>query len=221
MISRCLYHAKCKEHQLDSFKHQLKNASAHFKQLVDEKRMLTLSLFEWESHIFMYYECINESIAPEQLIHDAEQYFEPYPGETANDSGARCFMPMYDIFHYNQPRDEAHWRRTKTCRPFAQIVRIKPEKVSSYIYYHYQLQEEHPGCGDKYGIIGIDRNLLFYYQEDPKTREEAWYKGSLATSNSPREQWQVLMEQHFLEWDSGEFWKRVNMICFINGGEIK
>lgn len=62
---------------------------------------------------------------------------------------------------------------------------MKPEMVSSYIFYHYQLQEERPACGNKYGLISITENLLFFYTEEPVVKEEALYDGRMKTANTP------------------------------------
>ncbi|MBT3602078.1 MAG: hypothetical protein HOE48_03170 [Candidatus Latescibacteria bacterium] len=53
-------------------------------------------------------------------------------------------------------------RKTPMDMPYGRVIRLRPEKVSSYIFYHYQLQEEHPGRGDKYGLISIHEDKIIF-----------------------------------------------------------
>jgi hypothetical protein len=81
------------------------------------------------------------------------------------------------------------------------VALIKPDMVSSYIYYHYMLQEGHTGCDNKYCMIGIDGNLIFYYEELPKTAEErlpGWERKISHLSPEWHLTWQELMEPHFI-----------------------
>lgn len=66
------------------------------------------------------------------------------------------------------------------------------------------LQEEQPAIVNKYCMIGLDENLIFYYEEQPNTAESPQYKGRLSTRNIPpdwQEVWQELMEPHFILWE--------------------
>ena len=121
------------------------------------------------------------------------------------------------IFVTTQPRDVEHWRRkTVVEMPFGNVVRLRPEKVSSYIFYHYQLQEERPGSGNKYGLIGLHEDLLFFYQERPSVEEKTPAPPSLNTSNTPPN-WPELMNQHFAPWpDPGKpEWRPATLLASI------
>lgn len=76
--------------------------------------------------------------------------------------------------------------------------------VSSYIFYHFQRQEEYPGEGDKYGAIYIIENMLIMYLEQPTEKDEVEYEGLLKTQNTPKELWGQLMSEHFIAWENGE-----------------
>lgn len=132
---------------------------------------------------------------PELLLPGADSVLSAWPGEPRR----RLFVPMADIFHYQRPADGDHWRRTRQTESYGRIARLKPDKVSSYVFYHYQYQEEKPGDGDKYGIIGLNENLLFFYAERPSTVEPAPYEGTLTTQNTPSD-WGAVMQPHFIEW---------------------
>ena len=82
-------------------------------------------------------------------------------------------------FHYQAPASEQHWkRRYKDSVPYGRIARLKPEETASYVYYHYQYQEERPGDGDKYGIIGLHENMLFSTPSFPLRLSQHPTKGS-------------------------------------------
>lgn len=156
-----------------------------------------LSLFRWGSHLFLYFESAAEHVDPLRLFLDCEAELMDWPGTDI----ARKWVPMMDIFHYQQPVSEKLWRRHETAsKPFARIARLKPEQVASYIFYHYQYQEERPGDGDKYGMIALHENLMFFYSEFPATVEPPPYEGKLSTSGTPSD-WAATMEPHFIMWD--------------------
>lgn len=137
----------------------------------------------------------DEAFEPELLLPGAGAALSAWPGEPRR----RLFVPMADIFHYQRPAEGDHWRRTGQTESYGRLARLKPDKVSSYVFYHYQYQEEKPGDGDKYGIIGLNENLLFFYAERPSTVELAPYEGTLTTRNTP-EDWGAVMQPHFIEW---------------------
>jgi hypothetical protein len=124
---------------------------------------------------------------------------------------------MMDIFHFSRPQNVEHWRRNSLVEtPFARVIRLRPEMVSSYIFYHYQLQEERPGMGDKYGLITLHEDLLFFYQERPRITEEAPSAPTLQTQNTPSN-WQELMTLHFALWnDPGDSqWRLIDYLTSI------
>jgi hypothetical protein len=88
--------------------------------------------------------------------------------------------------------------------------------VSSYIFSHYQLQEERPGQHDKYWLISLHEDLLFFYQELPPF--PAPRPGKLATTNTP-DDWQAVMFPHFEQWDDAppgaEIWRPVELILHL------
>lgn len=98
------------------------------------------------------------------------------------------------------------------------MAALKPEQVASYVYHHYQYQEERPGDGDKYGIIGLHENLLFFYSELPATVEPTPYAGKLTTNLRP-ENWGEVMEPHFRKWSEMEtgqaIWKKLALVLTI------
>jgi hypothetical protein len=78
--------------------------------------------------------------------------------------------------------------------------------VASYIYYHYQLQEERAFLGDKYEIIAIHENMLFGYQEFPKVVEQPLAPPKLKTSGTPADWSDSRMDLHFQPWEDGHLY---------------
>lgn len=140
--------------------------------------------------VFMYVETRQETVDPE-LLADGEMI--PYP------NGKKWDMAN-EIFHYSRPVSDEQWhRKIEYKKPHVMVNYLKPDKVSSYIYYHYQYQEEYPGDGDRYGIIYLHGQQIIFYLEDPVEVETEEISGSLTTMNTPKTQWSELMNMHFVD----------------------
>lgn len=209
-VVRGVYRAEVKPDVTD-----LKDCQEAVELLQDRMdTLLTASLFQWEATLFLYVESVDAAVPVESLFGDFNGRLKAWPGGSPE---ARHWVPMMDIFHYSAPQSVEHWRRKAPVEmPYGRVIRLQPEKVSSYIFYHYQLQEEHPGRGDKYGLISIHEDLLFFYQEQPRVAEETPAKPSLQTSNTPPN-WGELMSQHFAPWtDLGEpEWRPIVLLASV------
>lgn len=139
--------------------------------------------------------------------------FMPWPG---SESLARC-VTMVDIFHDGDPEQDPGWREGyRPERAVGSIARLKPEMYSSYVYYHYQAQEEKPGSFNRSYIIGSFGTLLFSYHELPAPAGKTPLRGKLQTRQTP-EHWHAVMEPHFERRDppgpGGGPWKELPL-CF-------
>lgn len=213
-MERCLYRAEGKEgaDTISIFRGQELSVLKAMKRM----EVAILSLFAWDRQMFLYYECLGEKVVPERLLGETGEQLAVWPGGR----NGRQWVPMTDIFHYQQPVSEQHWKRPSGKRePYGRVALLKPEETASYIYYHYQYQEERPGDGDKYGIIGLHENMLFFYAELPATREPAPYTGKLATSLRP-DHWGEVMEPHFIKWEGApageDIWHRLELVLELN-----
>ena len=107
---------------------------------------------------------------------------------------------MIDIFHFDTPLNEKQWKRTLPVEDRAgRLARINPELLSSYIYYHYTLQEAKRDRGNKYCVIGLHENFIFLYEEFPAEFTKSSFVGKLDTGMHV-ENWQTLMFPHFMPW---------------------
>lgn len=169
-------------------------------QLIEQGEIMTVGCFKWERNVFIYCECVNRMIEPEELLPDTAPYLEQWPGQP----NKRMWIPMIDVFHFNEPASMDHWLRKEAVeRRVGRVAHLKPEMAASYIYYHYQLQEERAFHGPKYEIIALHENLLFGYQEFPAVIEEPVLPGKLSTTGTPANWSDSRMDLHFQPWEDG------------------
>ena len=200
------------------FRAQVKSASgAKFIDLINDWKseveevlrnytVLFLRLFQFEDQLFVYLES-RLPLPDFNLPASLSEYLFDWPGNI----DARKFVSMLGIFHDAIPRPESNWRSALTPRESTgSIVYLRPEMYCSYVFYHFQLQEEGVRKFNKYYLIGAHENCLFSYQESPAEIDVTNHDRILTTTNSP-ENWGELMAAHFKPWqqncDSGESWK--------------
>ncbi|GGG06464.1 hypothetical protein GCM10010912_58840 [Paenibacillus albidus] len=196
-MQRYLYRAQCEAWNNPELHSLMRSRKMHIQEKMARGKVSTLSLFAHQHDYFLYYECEGEPVEPAGLLLEEPGLFAAWPGA----SKLRLWVPMMDIFHYQAPVSAEHWKRKQPgAEAYGRIALLRPEWVASYIYYHYQYQEEQPGAGHKYGIIGLHENLLFFYSERPAVLEAAPYSGKLQSRQTP-ENWVELMEPHFIKWE--------------------
>ena len=145
--------------------------------------------------VYMYVES-NEAVVDPELLADGDLIAFP---------DGKKWMRAMDIFHFSKPLNQEQWARKTEKEPLVMMMRLKPDKVSSYIFYHYQYQEEKPGDGDRYGAIYLFGNEIIYYRETPEERETEVMKGLLDTDHSPLDRWGEIMGDIFAEeWATAE-----------------
>lgn len=162
-------------------------------ELSPSEKYHNVSLFEFCGQAFLYFEYTQPEADPLELC---SENLKEFP------DGAKWFR-MPDIFHYAAPQSDEHWKRKNPdYEPVLKINRVRPEKVSSYIFHHFQLQEERPRPDKlKFSSIYIYGNTIVMYFEKPDEIDELDYPGYLKTNNSPNSIWAELMSQHFIPWD--------------------
>ena len=175
-----------------------------------------LRIFQFEDQLFVYLE--SSLLLPNfNLPATLSEYLLDWPGNI----DARKFVAMLDIFHDAIPRQESIWRSDLSSRESAgSIVYLRPEKYCSYVFYHFQLQEEGVRKFNKYYLIGAHENCLFSYQESPAEIDVTNHDRVLGTTNSP-ENWGELMAEHFKPWqanrEDGESWKKMTEVFSYSG----
>jgi len=219
MIQRYIYRAAWQQGRKEEGIAALAG-SGQAQELVRQGRLMTAAAFHWRDNLFLYYECMDHEIAPEEVAGAAVSYLNDWPGQAE----PRKWIRMVDVFHFNEPADTEHWlRKAPVERRGGRVAHLKPDMVSSYIYYHYQLQEERAFFGPKYEIIGMHENLLFGYQEFPSVVEEPAVQGRLSTKGTPDNWSDSRMELHFQPWDDDGYlyFKPIEQIFAYYVGDLK
>jgi hypothetical protein len=197
MIKRMMYRAEWQQGQ-ESVGLKALELNQQARKLVEQGELMTASAFIWRNNLFLYYECMNREVSPEEIAGAAVPFLKEWHGQEE----PRKWILMIDVFHFNEPASYEHWlRKQPVVSRVGRVAHLKPEMVSSYIYYHYQLQEERAFHGDKYEIIAMHENLLFGYQEFPKVIEEPVVTGRLNTKGTPENWNDSRMDLHFQPWD--------------------
>ena len=166
-------------------------------QAKENGSILTGEAYHWQNNVFVYLEGIGEPADPAILLAPLESALAPWPGKET----PRVWIPMMDIFHFNEPMDLDHWKRkTKPEARVGKVGLLHPEMVASYIYYHYGLQEERTFGGDKYEIIALHENMLFGYFELPSVVENPPQEPRLKTKSMPENWSDAKIPSHFIRW---------------------
>lgn len=208
-MKRLIYRGQIKEGSEEIAKGILQG-EMNAKGLVHEGSIMTLAAYYWNNNVFLYYECMQDAILPDDIFPEVKEYLEDWPGHTK----MRKWIPMIDVFHFNEPMNREHWiRREPVESRKGRVAHLKPEMMASYIYYHYQLQEERAFLGGKYEIIAMHENLLFGYQEFPNVVEEPLAVKKLSTSGTPTNWNDSRMDLHFQPWEDGHlYFKHIEQI---------
>lgn len=157
--------------------------------------LLAISLYSFGTQLFLYCES-NCGMEPQGMLPSLNSLLAPWPG---TDGGARTWAEMAPVYLASRPDGSAVWREAHGPRQTrGMLLRLKPEMIASYVFWHYQRQEEARYVPDKYLAIALHENLLFYYDELPPIA--AACQGILRTDHTPAN-WDALMEPHFLYWE--------------------
>lgn len=174
------------------------------RKAVAEGMILSSAIFKDEDRFLLYIESIDNPVSPSALLPELASLME----KSRWMDGKGEFVPLTDIFHNNEPIGREDWERTAEYTPICKIARIYPQMVSSYIFYHYRLQEEQYGLRHQYGVIYERDGWLFFYKELPLKVGRPSRAGKMKTKDSP-ENWDMVMKPHFWEWNNAEGEKRI------------
>lgn len=200
------------QNSADKFRQELERCQDQWISFLKNKGFTYIALFRLEQYLFIYLEHSLDRLDFEWLEPQAK-YLELWSGKHKPIS----FVRLMDVFHDGTPANKAAWRTERIVESVhASMQELKPEMVSSYIYYHYLKQEEQPESFNKTYIIGAYQNLLFSYYELPALRSEHPPRGTLDTKNTP-ENWNEVMQPHFkLETGSDVPWRPMQLWLQMN-----
>lgn len=199
MIYRKMYRSQLKPGACESFRSQLIQQEHVLHKMLSIPEVLTCSIFAYRHTLCIYMETTDPEVEfswPEPLVEGVEYW----PGEGA----PRTVVKMMDVFHDGVPSDEPSWRKGRIIESrSASLARLNEAWVSSYIFYHYQMQEEQPESFNKTYLIGLHEQLIFSYSELPAVVTRPRPEGLLSTAHTPKD-WHSTMLPHFQPWEGVE-----------------
>lgn len=197
-INRQQFRAIVSAGALEQFLALVNHEKEGIDELVREKSISYLRLYCFGDQLFVYLESksLHKSVPLPESIN---ALLEDWPASR----GKRIWVAMLDIFHDAMPRTEVQWREQNHARKsIGSIIYLRPEKYASYVYYHFQLQEEGFKKFNKYFIIGAHEDCLFSYHELPAVIDP-WNSNRILSSNNSPANWAELMGEHFQPWPDG------------------
>lgn len=198
-MKRWMYRALWKDEHVDAAV-RVKEYAADLDDHLYRQGVPVCMWFPAGSQLYIYAETTVDaepSVIPQGV---AGRCLQEWPGL----SGPRPVVPMLDVFHDGEPFGLDSWRGSRPVeRRVGSIAQLKPEMYSSYVYYHYQMQEERPAGFNQTYMIGAHENMLFSYQEMPAPLTLPKREGRLKTNLTPQD-WHGLMEPHFIPWRQEE-----------------
>lgn len=128
---------------------------------------------------------------------------------------------MTDIYHSIQPEGEEiqQWHRQTHTTPKANMSLMHMDKLSSYTFYHVQMQEELPGCNGKHLSIWSSEHIALLYQETPDGGIKNPHKGMLDTRNTPGN-WSAVMIPHFRGFPDGELYHSAEVLLTLSEADL-
>ncbi|QGQ98271.1 hypothetical protein EHS13_27000 [Paenibacillus psychroresistens] len=211
LIYRSMYLSQIKSQSITDFKKHLAENSAEFRGWLEQQGIVSFSLFNQGAFLFIYLEASKKAFSFSWETPYSER-LEQWPGQAV----LRNSIPLLDVFHDGVPEELNEWRGDRTVEQRSgSMVYLKPEQYCSYVFYHYQLQEENPESFNKTYTIGAYENMLFSYSELPESFSLSKPEGKLKTNHTP-ENWQEVMLPHFqLDQDEDVIWKTLETLFVL------
>ncbi|AZN39246.1 hypothetical protein [Paenibacillus albus] len=201
-IERFMWVSALKPSMEEAFVQELNEQREQLQISLQKQGVLVCSVFREGSYLFTYMEQEGEGRIGGSLWNEAlTPMLQGWPVLALDGGPAETYeMRMNDIFHDDCEVGDVPWRRPgyRAERRVGSLARLRPDLYSSYVFLHYQLQEEKPRQFNKYYTIGSFGSYIFSYQELPAVVEPPRI-GQISTKNSPIN-WGEVMEPHFEPW---------------------
>lgn len=174
----------------------IKSCRSNFRKAIKKDRLQCVTVFVLGDQIFLYYES-NVPFEISDYLPEISEYVYMWPGQ----SELRPYVSMVKYFQSVPMEAVPDWKEARKGRkPYLSISRMKLDKLSSYIFYHYALQEEQPGSNGRYvAIWGNEEWCVLYGIKNSWDKYESEYVGKLDSKNVP-EKWRDTMVPHFNRW---------------------
>ncbi|MGG1556039.1 hypothetical protein [Paenibacillus ferrarius] len=205
-----MYRAQVKAGCETNFVSVLAESAGDWEHDLREQGIASLAIFAKAHSLFLYLEAKYEPTLW-QWPHACQNLLEVWPKAEGN---PRYTVPLLPIYRDGEPADA---RRTDAHERLGNMARLRPEMYSSYIFYHFALQEEKPNSFNPTYVIGAHEELIFSYHERPApafgpgVNRQTWPASIL-----PSTDWHELMEPHFQQWPRDDqepvLWEKMNLI---------
>ncbi|MGO4497664.1 hypothetical protein AB4114_17445 [Paenibacillus sp. 2RAB27] len=219
-MQRVLFYSQTRRGTANQFKQIVKESEAVLRDKWVAAGLEQVAVFACDLYVCVYAEAVDShSVSLWDWPVSFERYLEKWPKEpdtsvSTNETLHRLTIPMIDVFHDGIPDED--WRGNHSMdERVGSIARLKPEMVPSYIYYHYQKQEESPNSFNQTYMIGMYNRLIFSYHELPSRISSITRQGLLTTKQSPTN-WHEVMYPHFDLWEEAiegqQIWRKMERL---------
>ena len=205
---RCTLRLQKKSSDTEAF---IQGSLPLWQAAVKAGKLISGTVFALDDQIFVYYEA-RESFHLEEYLPGIEEYVFLWPGQDK----LRPYVPMIK-YYQSMPMEEVRdWNREENTIPRIMVNRMKLDKLQSYIYVHYLMQEEQPGRNGRFfSIWGSEDWCVLYNQDNPKRPIDTDYQGQLTTHNLPEERLVEYMMPHFHYWEDGKLQQQAEILLHV------
>ncbi|KQX46769.1 MULTISPECIES: hypothetical protein [unclassified Paenibacillus] len=218
-MQRLLFYSQARRGTAKEFKQIVKENATTLHEEWAAAGLRHVAVFTCDMYVCVYAEAVcGQSASTWDWPVSFDRYLEKWPTEpdanfNASETLHRLAIPMIDVFHDGIPEDAESWRGNYAIDDrVGSIARLKPEMVSSYVYYHYQKQAESPNSFNQTYMIGMHGRLLFSYHELPARVSPIQRHVLLTTKHSP-DNWHEVMYPHFDLWEEApegqQLWRKM------------
>lgn len=205
---RCVLRMQKKSQEADKY---IADCLPVWEKAVADGKLLSGTVFTLEDQIFVYYEC-TVPFCIEEYLPKIGEYVYLWPGQAK----PRPYIPMVKLYQSIPMEEVRDWKRKKPVTPYLRVSRMDIDKLQSYIFYHYQLQEEEPGHNGRYlGIWDSEDWCVLYNEENSERPIDTDYQGKLSTHDCPISQWHEYMTPHFIFWPDGEKYHDADILLHV------
>lgn len=182
-----------------------------WEKAVADGDLRSATIFTFMDQIFVYYES-NKPFVLDEYLPEIGQYVHMWPSQET----PRPYFPLIKYYQSLPMEAVKDWDLGDRAIPRLMISRMNIEKLQSYIYYHYLMQEEVPGYNGRYlGIWGSEDWCVLYDEKDPARPIDTDYQGKLTTKECPLETWQKCMNPHFNTWADGNIYQYGEILLHV------
>lgn len=205
---RCVLRMQKKTAEADTY---ITSTLPTWEKAVADGALRSATIFTFMDQIFVYYES-TKPFSLDDYLPEIAQYVYEWPSQET----PHPYIPLIKYYQSLPMEEVRDWDTRERALPRLMISRMNLDKLQSYIYYHYLMQEEVPGYNGRYlGIWGSEDWCVLYEERDPERPIDTDYQGKLTTKECPLEKWQQYMNPHFNTWTDGTIYKYGEILLHV------